>query len=156
MLESAVRLMHRLTAHFSRLGKCTPDTICQGNYARRKSTKIVETELPMNFQRYVVIEMHVVLMLKETDMSQMSSHAVIAAGIAKPQTAGIMSHKMILILPLDSRSSVAVKAVLTSAAAINHDDRDPYVKAQPCGAVVALYTLKPRAGAAADKPFPMS
>lgn len=99
--------------------------------------------------------MHAVLMLMDTDISQISSHATTAAGIENPQTMGTMSHKMILILPLDSRSSVAVKAVLTNAAASSQHDKDPYTRAQPCGAVAALYTLKPYAGAAADKPFPM-
>jgi hypothetical protein len=95
-------------------------------------------------------------MLRETVVSQISSHEVMAAGIANPQTAGTISHKRIFVLPLDSRSSVAVKAVLTKAAAISQHDSDPYVKAQPRGAVVELYTLKPYAGAAADNPFPTS
>lgn len=151
-----VKLIEHATAHFSFLGTYTLARICHGIQASTVSITTVAIALPVWIQIIVTngTQALIVLKLASTRCSQISSHVTMVSVIEKAQTTSTSSQMAILIRPLDKRSMVAAKAVLARAMEMYQNVKEPNTNVQPCAAL--LWILKPQAGAAAERPLPIS
>lgn len=150
-----VKLIEHATAHFSFLGTYTLDRICHGIQASATSMTTVAIALPVWIQMMVANGTHVLFSLASTRCSQMSNQVTIVKVVENAQRTSTSSHMTTLIRPVvHRRSMVAANAVLARAIEMYQKVSEPKTSVQPCAAL--LWMLKPHAGAAAERLFPMS